>query len=1092
MSPTFEAFLAERPQLERSSLPIPGLCVCPDRFEIDAKPILVRHSVCDNTGYSFVDISGKGGALMRETTLEALAAWIPVPPPAPDYDDTAAQYVIARMIELGFHLVKLHPGRKKPMGAAWNSPETTPALTEDQALAHVRDGGGLGVLLGPSNLIVLDAENQAATDALIAAGLVPVLYTAKGICGAFQTACDPRFDKRGGGHFWVPVPERLRGKVLEGVPQADLGGGALVDVLVGMRQAVVPPTALVAAGGWRYTAKGGNAVWSGEDMPAGEAAAPWLFDSSVPCPESVRALHGRIGERVWMHGTAGPRSEASAELSEQLDAVPWDQVLALDPDSRAENWADDDDPECGCAVRHWRGASNRKSLTFHDCNRGVFAHVWSDTAAAELGLGDDQRTMSKAQLAAALMGVPSTGAGFREVAKRLGVELSGPSYSFADQLDEAADVLEDRADDPEQCSGTIVVPDPTEVPERVAVSTVNAKGEPVESITWRTTRWIAYPASAEFWMGEAAKCRAAARSMRSGKVAAPVVQSTETMVAGPVVGGLPASPVQPTPADSTPADSGPLDVETVEQITAVSPAGSELAPDDAIEGEFVDGTVTEIRAKEVFEALRGKIVVIEDLMRDLTPGLKRAYDYAESEGVFFHGFLGGLFPRLLQDVPPNVVMPPRNNKLDSKARGSGVNAYGLAVAPSSAGKGETQKAVNACVGVADGVVTSKAGTAEAWAKRLRGRSGGEDYIKATSLLVTIDEVVRFTKELDRNGSALAGFIASTWTGFGDGQDTSDEKNAAILPDHGSRIGITANAQPGKLAVLLAMAEQGATHRFYKCLVGIVAKEDRGPLYGCSVPAVVADQSAQPWYSTMPVGYPAVPCQQPQSARDSAGLQPAPAINKLGEGADGADGEKKGIPGYDNEPPIWIGLPKTAKADIEAGLDIAAERAANWWTAYQQDQDGTITGHRVQMHEMVAFCIALLDGECNVSEEHWEAARLWLAGSDLVAEAVAIYTELSGEAEAYRAGKLKGVGQAAARAADVSITNSGTRSAMQAIIQNLRKLPSCTSQPGYIKQKMSKKQVAHCEQAVAALQQQGSLVVGVDGAWTLVGDLAIAA
>src|SRR5699024_10172480 len=61
----------------------------------------------------------------------------------------------------------------------------------------------------------------------------------------------------------------------------------------------------------------------------------------------------------------------------------------------------------------------------------------------------------------------------------------------------------------------------------------------VESVTWRSSRWVAYPSSAEFWVGEAAKCRAAARSMRGGKVAASVVQRTETMVAGPVVGAEP-------------------------------------------------------------------------------------------------------------------------------------------------------------------------------------------------------------------------------------------------------------------------------------------------------------------------------------------------------------------------------------------------------------------------------------------------------------------------------------------------------------------------------------------------------------------------
>lgn len=1015
----------------------------------------------------------------RDAQLEALKQQaVQVAAGAQNSDAGAHRYAVPRetaeawadfWITLGAHVLPLRTdGSKKPLNPGW--PDAR-AMTRDDIVSWLTQGGGIGVNLGKSGWVGADADNAAATDLFRSAGLVRTVITANA-----QVEGSPKF---GGGQFLMCAPDGYDPDTLHS-RAFELPCGAKGDMLGGRRYIVVPPTRLDEAGGRSYMPDP-EGIWGGTGAHM-RKAGPWIVDPNVQGDFGrLTPLLGLLGPRKPHEREYGQDGEWRTERQQQIDEIPWEQVFDC---AEGHKFTADSTDSCGCDVYAYAGQTSKdgRGLTAHDgCSWGWYGRTWSGSAQAHFGLPE---STDRLRIAALLRGFEPGGAEEVALGRTWGVEFGGLT-AFADELDQLAEKYEDFADDAEKCSDAEVrLPDPTEVPERVAISTVNAKGEPVESITWRSSRWVAYPSSAEFWMGEAAKCRAAARAMRGGKVAAPVVQSTETMAAGPVVGGMPASSVQ-----QTPADSGPLEVETVEQITAMSSAETAPAVDDAIEGELVEGTATEARAKEVFEALRGKIVVIEKQMRDLTPGLKRAYDYSESEGVFFHGFLGGLFPRLLQDVPPNVVMPPRNNKLDSKARGSGVNAYGLAVAPSSAGKGETQKAVNACVGVADGVVQSKAGTAEAWAKRLRVRSGGEDYIKATSLLVHIDEVIRFTKELDRNGSAMPGFLASTWTGIGDGQDTSDEKNAAILPDHGSRIGINVNAQPGKLAVLLAMAEQGATHRFYKCLVGIVAKEDRGPLYGCSVPAVVADQSAQPWYSTMPVGYPAVPCQQPQSARDSAGLQPAPAIIKLGEGA---DGEKKGIPGYDNEPPIWIGLPKTAKADIEAGLDIAAERAANWWTAYQQDQDGTITGHRVQMHEMVAFCIALLDGECNVSEEHWEAARLWLAGSDLVAEAVAIYTELSGEAEAYRAGKLKGVGQAAARAADVAITNSGTRSAMQAIIQNLRKLPSCTSQPGYIKQKMSKKQVAHCEQAVAALQQQGSLVVGVDGAWTLVGDLAIAA
>ncbi|RIS67522.1 hypothetical protein D2E70_16245 [Mycobacteroides abscessus] len=243
----FAAFLAERPQLVRDGTPLPGLCRCPDRYSVEDRPLLVRHTICDNgTGaFSWIDLSNEGGPLMRSVDLAALAAWIPVPPAPPAQDPGVAVFVIRRMIALGFHLVRLHAGTKRPIGVKWNDPAVTPALTAEEALEHVLAGGNLGVLLGPSNLIVIDAENHTAVQALLAAGLRPVLFTAKGMN---PVQCDPRYDKRGGGHVWLHVPEGHRGKRLTNIPQAKVGDG-LIDVLAAPgSMAVVPPTALIAAG----------------------------------------------------------------------------------------------------------------------------------------------------------------------------------------------------------------------------------------------------------------------------------------------------------------------------------------------------------------------------------------------------------------------------------------------------------------------------------------------------------------------------------------------------------------------------------------------------------------------------------------------------------------------------------------------------------------------------------------------------------------------------------------------------------------------------------------------------------------------------
>ncbi|WP_100522442.1 bifunctional DNA primase/polymerase [Mycobacteroides abscessus] len=437
MSTTFDEFVAARPQLQLdTNPPVSGWCHCPDRYRVGTKPILIRHTVCDNEGFAYL---AKGDRLMHAATLESLAAWIPVPPPAPAADPNVAVIVIDRMITLGFHLVRLHAGEKAPVGAGWNDPARTPALTRDEAIAHVQAGGGLGVLLGPSRLIVIDAENAAAVQALLAAGLRPVLFTAKGMC---PVTCDPRVSKVGGGHVWLCVPEGVDVTKLDNVPQASVGEGGLVDVLVAPgSMAVVPPTALVEAGGWAYTADGSHPVWSDE----GVATAPaWMFDASVPCPDpAVAALHGRLVPAV--RADRGPVTEAQAELSSEIDQVSWEAVAALD--ARMESWGDVD-PECGCEQGHWRDAEKRKSYTLHDCGRGSYIHIWSLTMRADLGLADGESTLSKMQLACRLQGRATTGADFRAVAQHFGIELHREQEFHtidADDLEEAATAAEAAA-----------------------------------------------------------------------------------------------------------------------------------------------------------------------------------------------------------------------------------------------------------------------------------------------------------------------------------------------------------------------------------------------------------------------------------------------------------------------------------------------------------------------------------------------------------------------------------------------------------------------------------------------------------------------
>ncbi|MBE5488580.1 hypothetical protein E3G71_001081 [Mycobacteroides abscessus] len=1073
MSETFDEFLASRPQLVRDpdARPVPGWCDCP-RWSIGDKPIFHRHAAgCDATGEAAEAFTFVGAdRVMKATTLEALAAWIPAPPAPPAQDPAATAVVIKRMLALGFHLVALPAGTKKPRGRGWNDPEQTPALTFEQASAHVADGGGLGVLLGPSDLIVIDAENAAATAALVAAGYTPVLYTAKGMN---PVRCDPRANKIGGGHFWFRRPLSIPAEQLSNVPQKVVGDGGLVDVLGAPgSMAVVPPTALVEAAGWRYTAEGHNRLWHGDGLPE---APMWLFAPAAECPTGLENLHGGLAPKAPVE--RGAHDEATQELTDAVDGIAWDAVEALD--DRLEDWGDADDD--GCPVRHWRGADHRKSVTMHDCGRGRFAHVWSGTMRAALGMGD-RESVSPLSLACLLVGKEDRGADVREVAQRFGLRLGGEQELDTitpDSLEEAAAEFEATA----QAGGTTEtkpIPSPGKGP----------KGEPVGRV-------IEVEIGTDGLLRRAQNFRSAAAVMRAKQhVVAP--QPAAVLIGAGSVVGLPAS-LATAPAigglGSTAPESGsagPIDAEAMEQTDDSASTGSELDPDAAIEGELLDETDAAAEARKTLHELRPKIKEIERQLAQMTPGLKRVADCAESNGVFMHGLLGSLLPRIVASVPPNVLLPPRNGDLSYKVKGQGINQYGVQVAPSSAGKSETDNAAEAAIPLQHGVAQIGNGTSESWSKELRGKQDGKRYIKTTSLIVQIDEVADFNEQLLRTGSKMKGWLAASWMNGGGGQSTSDEKNSAHMPKHGSRIGISVNAQPGRMDVLAALADQGAQHRFFKTMAGLVRSTERGPLYGISVPPVMADQSSMPWFSLGHVGEPPIACQQPQAARDAAGPAAAPPIVNKGAPLDQGDGtEKLGVTGFDDADPIWFQLCETAKRDIAEALDVAADRAENWDQAFDQDQGGLVTGHRVAMKLHVSAALAVLDGTLHIDEAMWEAAELFQVGSDLTAAACAAYMELSGEAEAYRQGHLKGVGQAAARAADATVTSRGVQSSMSAIIRNLQKVGG-SSMPGYVTGNLSKSQKAHAAQAAEALQRGGLLQVELNGRWTLIGQAAIAA
>lgn len=972
--------------------------------------------------------------------------------------------------------------KPKPVNSGW--PDAAP-MNRDEIVAWLMAGKPIGANLaksGEAGWAAFDADNQRATELFRSAGLKRTVITANA-----QVENHPK-GKFDGGHFIMGAPRGFDPETLH-TRGFELPCGAKGDLLGGRRYIVLPPSGSDGAGGLRYVPDPeGWMAGAGAMLPMG----PWFAN---PDPEAYpEAPAGALGAFEPLRGLLGPMKateraydqdgEWRTPRQQQIDEIPWEEVFACEAGAKFTVSGTD---SCGCEIREYAEQTSKggRGMTPHEgcAIYGWHGHTWSTTAQTHFNLPE---STDRLRIAALLRGWEPGSKEEIAWGRAHGVDFGGLT-NFADDMDAAAERYEDCADDPEQCTGTARVLDPD---VRPTVTSFN----PHVAVT-HLDAWRVVPADREHWLRQAAQCRAVAEQVRTR---ATPQAGGETFLSGPVIGAE--VPPQPVTQPSDPAE--PIDAETVELPGQAAPP-TDTAPDvdDAIDAELLDGMGTDRAAecRRILRELRAKIIPIEQEMAKCTPGLQRLSDFAESRGVFPHGLAGAAIPRILAPVPPNVVFPPPTRLCEHKVEGQGVNGYVVNVAATSAGKGRTDSAAEAAFPLQNGVVTTGTGTSEAWSKKLRGVQDGKPYIKTTSLLINVDEMDSLNGFLSQPGNKMPGWLASTFmSGYG-GQETSDEKNSAPLPKHGSRIGILINAQQVKMGTLAALDGIGVGARFGKGMAGVVRKADRGPLYGKSVAAVLADQTGQPWYHTGHVGEPPYPHMQPQSARDAAtAAGAAPPIVNLGHNE---DGDRVGVTGFDDAPPFWIQLPECAWEDIAAGEDVAADRAADLELAFDQDQEGIISGHRILVLMHISFAFAVLDGKHAVEEAHWKAAKLFMQGSDLVAAMCGAWLELASEAEVIKANQLKGVGNAVARAADATVTNGGVARARHGIIRVLSQAPGLTMKPGYLNSgfkvdgktvALSKAQKRHAAQAAEQMERNGELRKNADGSWTLLESLAIAA
>jgi hypothetical protein len=296
---------------------------------------------------------------------------VDLPEPLPAPSRTEARRYARKLAELNAHVIRLHPGTKVPVENAWqkSAPMTVSEITD-----WLVSGGNIGVVLGRSGangLMVLDAENTAATAVFIAAGLIPTTVTAN--------AQDSFSDKHGGAHFWQPLPTGVDPAVLTSRLTVRFGDGAKADVLVGDHFVVAPGSRLDSAPGVAYAFAGGGPafnpeVWGDNDMT-------WVWDADVPAPPvpGIEPLHGCARPAPRVRRTPGADSDRVTQL---VDSISWEEWVCGHPDISIIGA----DGQCGCPVFHYAKSSTWRSGIFHDgCSFGFGAHIFSLTLSGLLG-----------------------------------------------------------------------------------------------------------------------------------------------------------------------------------------------------------------------------------------------------------------------------------------------------------------------------------------------------------------------------------------------------------------------------------------------------------------------------------------------------------------------------------------------------------------------------------------------------------------------------------------------------------------------------------------------------------------------------------
>lgn len=934
--------------------------------------------------------------------------------------------LIERMTALGAQLMPLKRGIKKPSGTGWT---VAAALTVDQAVQHVADGGNLGVNLGNSKMIAFDCEDQLATDAVVAAGfqltVIPAKAQYEGILkpGLEDPDSGKQNRKLGGSHVWLRVPDGIdpTGLSSEQSMQLKLPNGGTVDVLAGPRYVVAPPSALDLAYDRQYlpSAAGPLDLSTGQEPPNIGVAPMWLFDLTVPCPPELASLHGCLIPLVRQRVEQNARS---IELSNQIDEVPWGEWLAGDPRLTLTGEIDG----CGCEIAHYRGASHSKSATLHDgCENGNGCHVWSGTMLAELGLPGEH--VSRLDLAVALRGesrrdaAATHGISLGEERQELG-DVSPGAYertaahfeARGDQVRaamyrEAAEAMRRTMPTPEQRGETFLHDQVLGAVRGVPASMLPASAQAAAAAQAVRVAQASAPAPTigTLTPTEGANALAPSTATPHPETDAQVIPLFPSGVVQPNFANCTSSTAEedldaplaaPTPAwyeDDEPDDEPEVEPEldmTVLEYAGTPPTADQIMryPMPTIPSHVkpVQGAVTEMLP--VLPPLANKTGhenVGDEWIFSATPGLSQIAAAADARGVIRWGMLGALLPRVAAKIPAAVRLVPPTGRVPEisgpTAAGTSLSVYSVLVAGSGTGKTDTMSAAGALI---PGVRTVPPGTGEGILKEFpRPFADEDDGSQPTdgdtapaisnlsgagnpeSLMLESDEIDIFVGEMMRQGSKTTGWYRSMWMGGEIGNTASDKDRRSFVAAHSYRFGILLGAQPEALTPLFSEDGRGTPQRF----VWLPAQQ------------------------TMPRGsYPE--------------LLQVPDVQWFGS--------PTMVPRTGPVAPVWILRPEASR-DAFARARWRASTADPLAAARVTDRAASIAGRHAELQQMkISVLLAALDGLTQPQDTHWHCAGAIMdvhrrAISRLVDETTAVRAEGARDAGAYA-----GVARAAADAA----------------------------------------------------------------------------